>query len=212
MSILVVSARAVAVLMTLSLAAALSVAIVSAEETDEDGVVSIVENFLLARNLGDFSGAASWCTSLLELQDIDEDWFVDQATTADWLLRLTQQYLVDTVIQPHQEGKHVAWTERLTRRGAPLPDMTPARITVAVRAVIRDGKIAYMSGPYPAIPLRSLSAAPGEPAYTTHSNVAPGVPPAVLFLGCAAGLALSVSLIAAVGRVTRRSSRDGANN
>jgi hypothetical protein len=177
---------------------------VNAQEADDGDWQLIVDNFLLARNMGDYDGAASWCAPLLELQDIEEDWFVDQAVTADWLRQLTQQYLIDTIEHAHVEGKAVTWTERLTRRGAALPEAVPARMTVVVHAVIREGRTAYLSGPYPALPLRNVPAAPGQPTYVTDSNMTRGVPPAVLFTGCAVGLALLAVPVAAIGRVKGR--------
>jgi len=177
---------------------------VNAQEADDGALQLIVDNFLLARNMGDYDGAASWCTPLLELQDIEEDWFVDQAVTADWLRQLAQQYLIDTIEQPHVEGKGVTWTERLTQRGPFVREAGPARMTVVVHAVIRDGAIAYLSGPYPPLPLRNVPAATGQPTYVSESNVSRGVPPAVLFMGCAVGLALLTVPIAAIGRVKGR--------
>jgi hypothetical protein len=179
------------------------VALTRAQPTDSLDSVAVAENYLLARNQGDWSGAANWCAPLLELQDADDAWFVDQAATADWLRQLMHQYLVETVVEPHQVGNTVTWTERLAQRGEPDVLAGPARMTIEIRAVIRDGKIAYLSGPYPPIPLRTSRAAPGEPAYVTHSNVVSGVPPAVLFLGSALGLGLLVVLVATLGRQLR---------
>jgi hypothetical protein len=177
---------------------------VSAREVDEDDALSVVENFLQARGTGDFSGAASWCASLLELQDTDEAWFVDHATFADWLRQLNQEYLIDRVVQPYLDGKSVTWSERLTRRGSTRPDAGPARMTVTVHAVIRENKITYLSGPYPPLPLRTSSAAPGEPSYFVHSNDKRSVPPVVLFLGSTAGVVLLVFLSWLAGRVIGR--------
>jgi hypothetical protein len=203
--------RVIAALITLILLEVVAdsgdVAVARAQATEPPDSLVIVENYLLARNLSDFSGAASWCAPLLELQDVDDSWFVDRSATVDWLRQLTSQYHIDTVAEPHQGRNAVTWTERLTRRGEPSALAGPARMTIDVHAVIRDGKIAYLSGQYPPIPLRNSFAAPGEPAYVVHSNVASGVSPGVLFLGSALGLALLVTLIGTVGRLLACSCR-----
>jgi hypothetical protein len=175
-----------------------------AQSTESLDSLTVVQNYLLARNLGDLTVAASWCAPLLELQDADDEWFVDQSATADWLRQLIHQYRIETEVEPHLDGHTVIWTERLTQRGEPAGLASPARMTIEIRAVIRDGKIAYLSGAYPPIPVRTSRAAPGEPAYVMHSNVASGVPPAVLFLGSALALAGLVMLVATLGRLVRR--------
>ena len=96
---------------------------------------------------------------MLELQDQDDDWIVDTAATADWLHELSNVYLVETLSPPIANGNLVSWTERLTARTLPLERLIQARFTIDVHAVIRDGKIAYLSGPYPAIRFRMHSAA-----------------------------------------------------
>ena len=96
------STPVIAVMITFSIAlaradlASASASRMGAQQTDETQPVSIVQNFLLARDMGDFSGAESWCAPLLELQD-DDSWFVDQPTMGDWLRRLTDEYIIDTV-------------------------------------------------------------------------------------------------------------------
>jgi hypothetical protein len=172
----------------------------AAPERPPDPPPAVVANYLLARDMGDFAAAATWCAPLLELQDADESWFVDQPATADWLRQLVHRYRIDIVEEPHLEGNSVVWRERLTQR-AESADL--ARMTIEIHAVIRDGKIAYLSGAYPAIPLRTSRAAPGEPAYVTHSNFVSGMPPGVLFLGSALGLGLLMILVATVGRLIR---------
>src|SRR5262249_34671767 len=104
------------------------------------------------------------------------------------------------------------WTERLTLRAAAAPDTGPSRMTVKVHALIQDGKIAYLSGPYPPIPLRSLTVAPGGPAQVEHSSGPRTIPPLVLFAASAAGLALMARLITRVlhlvGRTGHPETRD----
>src|SRR4029077_14079873 len=64
----------------------------SAQQPALTDPVTIVENYLLARDSGDVWGAAGWCADLLERQDVDGSWFVDAATTSDWLRQLTGRY------------------------------------------------------------------------------------------------------------------------
>ena len=200
--------RIVATLLLLILVRANGVRAQAIEPPDS---IAVVQNYLLARNMGDFTGAARWCAPLLELQDVDDSWFVDQPATADWLRQLTREYLIDTVVEPHQDGNTVIWTERLTRRGEAFAGPGPARMTIEIHAVIREREITYLSGPYPPLPLRSSRAAPGEPAFVTHSNVASGAPPAVLFLGSAGGLAILVMLIGALSRRLTHARHGNAN-
>jgi hypothetical protein len=134
------------------------------QQPDPTAPVAIVESFLLARNVCDFSGAAGWCASLLELQDSGGSWLVDAPTTSDWLRQLANRYVIDPLTHPAAAGTTVSWTERFSRRGIPFPEALRSSISVEVHAVIRDRKIAYLSGPYPPIPLRrpgSASSAPG---------------------------------------------------
>jgi hypothetical protein len=102
--------------------------------------VTTVDDFLLARNLGDFSGAVGWCASLLEIQDLDGPRFLDAPAAGDWLHQLGDTYFIDTVRQPRSDGSTVTWTERLTRRGVPFREAVRSSITVEVQAVIRDGR------------------------------------------------------------------------
>ena len=173
--------------------------------------VAIVERFNLARSVGDFDSAALSCAAVLELQDLDEDWIVDTAATADWLHELSNVYLVETPSPPIANGNLVSWTERLTARTLPLERPIQARFTIDVHAVIRDGKIAYLSGPYPPIRFRMHSAAEVEPrVQRSSSDVAKGssasVPPAALFLGTAVVLSLSALLATRSGPALLRRS------
>ena len=102
----------------------------------------VVESFLLARNSGDPLGASGWCTTLLELQDIDAQWFVDEPTHSYWLRQLTDKYLVETLSPPVAAGNVVTWTDRLSPRKLQLSDPWSRVMRVEVSAVIQDGKIA----------------------------------------------------------------------
>jgi hypothetical protein len=164
---------------------------VQPEPTD---AATIVESFLLARNMADFSGAASWCAPLLELQDQDGQWYVDTLETTFWLRQLSEKYLVETLNPLRVEGHMISWTERLTQRYVPFPEASGARLTIDVHAVIRDRKIVYLSGPYPPVPFRSPMAGPNEPGIEAARN-AVNIPPANLFVGSALGLTLTTLLV-----------------
>ena len=92
------------------------------QQPDPTAPVAIVESFLLAHNVGDFSGAAGWCASLLELQDSDGSWLVDAPTTSEWPRQLANRYVIDPLTHPAAAGTTVLWTERLSRRGIPFPE------------------------------------------------------------------------------------------
>ncbi len=119
--------------------------------------VTVVENFLVARDTGDPLGAVSWCAALLELQDVDGQWFVDTPTTVQWVRQLTDDYHINRLTPLLVEGSVVSWTERLTRRSHPFPEALHSSLSIDVHAVIREGKIAYLSGPYPPIPTMLLA-------------------------------------------------------
>lgn len=136
--------------------------------------IEVVDRFLAARAVDDYAAAASWCAALLELQDIDGSWFVDTDTTSNWLWQLSQKYEIDMLAAPTAEGDVVTWIERLTRRDSPASNMS-----VEVHAVVRDGKIAYLSGPYPPLPFARAAPA-AEPAVADTTTTAS---PGVLFVG-----------------------------
>jgi hypothetical protein len=146
---------------------------------------SVVETFLAARDAGDWPAAAEACASLLELQDVDGSWFVDRPTTSAWLRQLVDAYAVETVRPLSVAGDTVGWTERLIRRTDDGQAALPSRLTIEVRAVVRSGKIDYLSAPYPPFPLRA-SDATARPSTGTSATI----PPVALFLGSAAGLSM----------------------
>jgi hypothetical protein len=115
------------------------------------GPLTIVEDFLVARNTGDFAGAAQLCAPLLELQDQDGQWYIDTPTTSAWLHELSDTYLLENFNPLVVDGNHVSWTERLTRRGVSVDGARGASFTLDVHAVIREGTIAHLSGPYPPV-------------------------------------------------------------
>jgi hypothetical protein len=162
----------------------------------------VVENFLLARDRYDPVGAAVWCAPLLELQDVDGSWFIDPPTTSDWLRQLTDRYFVERLSALAIEGDTVSWTERLSRRSLPYPEALRSSFSIEVHAVIHDGRIAYLSGPYPPIPLRRSTAVAGEPV-DEGSGSTMAAAPGTLFVGSALALSLTVLLAAFGGRVLR---------
>ena len=184
----------------------------AAQQSPARDPLSVVDTFLAARNAGDYWAAAGECAPLLELQDIDGSWFVETATTSDWLRQLTAAYLLDTLTAPVADGNIVSWTERLTPRNMHFPEALSSSMTLEVHAVIRDGKIGYLSAPYPPLPLkRPPDAAASEPSVTGNTAT---VAPATMFLGSALGLTLTALLLArgapAVSAAfRRRSSRRG---
>ena len=92
----------------------------SAQQATPTDPVTIVENYLLARDSGDLWGAAGWCADLLELQDVDGSWFVDTAGTSDWLRQLTDRYMIDRLSPLVMDGNVVSWTERLRPEERPI--------------------------------------------------------------------------------------------
>ena len=126
----------------------------SAQQSPPDEPLVVVESFLAARNARDPFGATGWCAGLLELQDVDGQWFVDEPTTRYWLRQLTDRYVLDTLSPPIANGNIVQWNERLTPRTVHSSDPWSKIMTVEVGAVVRDGRIAYLSAPYPPLPLR----------------------------------------------------------
>jgi hypothetical protein len=178
-----------------------------AQQSHADQPLFVVDHFLATRNAGDYWGAAGECAALLELQDVDGSWFVDGATTSDWLRQLTARYLLDTLVAPDADGNIVTWTERLTPRDVHFPEALGSSMTLEVHAVILDGKIAYLSAPYPPLPLRRPpGGVPGAPIAAMAS--ATTVAPATMFLVSALGLMLTAFLVArgtsAVGATFRR--------
>jgi hypothetical protein len=162
--------------------------------------LAVVENFLLARDMRDPWGAAGWCAALLELQDVDGSWFVDTPTTSDWLRQLTDRYFIERLGPLVAEGNTVSWTERLSRRSIPYPEALRSSVSLEVHAVVREGRIAYLSGPYPPIPLRRPTPTTGEPGPGEGAGGTPAAGPATLFVGSALGLALTVFLVTRCGR------------
>jgi hypothetical protein len=186
---------ATAVLMT---AAAVSALETAAQVPPATEPLVVVENFLADRAAGDAWGAAGWCAPLLELQDVDGEWFVDGPTTSHWLRQLSDKYLLDTLVAPIANGDTVTWTERLTPRGIPFPAALRSSMRIEVHAVIRDNKIGYLSGPYPAITLGRPGQPSDDPDTSRLASRAASIAPATLFVGSALGLT-GAALLAAWG-------------
>src|SRR6187431_1022394 len=66
-----------------------------AQPPEANDPLAVVEEFLLARGMGDAWGATAWCAPVLELQDVDGSWWVDPPTTSDWLRQLSDRYDVE---------------------------------------------------------------------------------------------------------------------
>ena len=115
---------------------------------------------------------------------------------SDWLIQLTDAYAVDAIRPLSVSNNAVGWTERLTRRDG-APEVLPARLTLAVHVVVRNGMIDYMSAPYPAFPLRRAGAASRPVAASEPA----GAPPMTMFLGSAVSLSVAAVLMARGGPV-----------
>jgi hypothetical protein len=107
----------------------------AAQQPPRDEPLFLVESFPAARNAGDVFGATGWCAAVLELQDIDGQWFVDEPTTRSWLRQLTDKYFVETLSPPVANGNTVTWTERLTLRSAQPSGPWSMIMTVEASAV-----------------------------------------------------------------------------
>jgi hypothetical protein len=173
------------------------------QQTEPTDPVTVVENFLLARDLRDLSGATLWSAAVLELQDTEGQRFMDAPTTSDWLRQLTDTYWIERQGPLVADGTTVSWIERLTRRSIPFPEALHSSLLVEVHAAIRDGKIASLSGRYPPVPLRSPAATPDKPGLSEAASSTATVAPGTLFVGSAIGLSLTVLLAAWGGRAVR---------
>jgi hypothetical protein len=120
--------------------------------------------------------------------------------------RLTEAYHIERLTPVVAEGDTAAWTERLTWRGATFSEAWTTSFTVEVHAVVRDGRIVYLSGPYPPIPLVRPAA---DPALATpqRSSAGGSVSPGAAVVGSAAGLSLVAVLLTQGPRVLRRGAR-----
>jgi hypothetical protein len=197
---------ALAVVTTVASTVAASAPVSADEQLESSSSTALVavEEFLAARAAGDVWGAAGHCAALLELQDVDGSWFIDTAATSDWLNQLTARYSIDILSAPHVEGATVTWTERLVPRNMRFPEALSASMRVDVYAVIRDGKIVYLSAPYPPFPLRQNGLATGTPGGGPEPTKA-AAPPVTMFIGAAAVFALAAASGASLNRRHRHS-------
>ena len=146
--------------------------------------VAVVEDFLLARDSGDAFGATRWCAEPLELQDADGSWFVSPWEMAYWLQQINGRYFVERTGSLTVDRNRVSWSERLTRRG-PASSEPQSTMTIEIHAVVDDGKIRYLSGPYPPTPFRG-------PVIETKATEPPG---GAATIGPVWGFALSASAL-----------------
>jgi hypothetical protein len=169
----------------------------TAQQLPPDEPLFVVESFLAARNAGDPFGATGWCAALLVLQDADDVWFPDEPGTRYWLRQLIDKYLLNTVTPPIANGDTVIWTERLTPRSVSPAEPWSKVMTIQVHALVKDGKIANLSAPYPPLPIRPPpGVTAGEPTASGAFSSTATVAPATMFLGSALVLTLTVLLIA----------------
>jgi hypothetical protein len=184
---------------------------VFAQQPDPADPLVVVENFLAARNARDALGATAFCASLLPIHDAQGgQWVADPPAAIDWLRRLTDTYLIDTLVRPHADGERVAWVERLTLRSLPFRDALASSIRVEVDVVVQDGKITEYNAAYPpATPAhvpdaqRSMEPTTDSPAYSS---------PWSLFIATSVALAIGAALVASVSRMVgrgRRATREG---
>ena len=118
-----------------------------------------------------------------------------QATTATGWATSTDTCW--TLSSPVANGNVVTWTERLTPRTERSADPWNKIMTVQVSAVVRDGLIAYVSAPYPPLPLRPpAGAAAAEPSGSEVSGSTTTIAPVAMFLGSALSLGLAAVLVA----------------
>ena len=168
----------------------------TAQQLPSDEPLFVVESFLAARNAGDPFGAAGWCAALLMLQDADDVWFPDEPGTRYWLRQLLDKYFLNTVSSPIASGDTVIWTERLTPRGVNPAEPWSNAMTIQVHALVKDGKIANLSAPYPPLPIRPPpGVTASEPLASEALRSTATVAPATMFLRSAMVLALTVLLI-----------------
>jgi hypothetical protein len=187
------------VLLLLGLAAVLSTSapVSRAQALEPAEPLVVVQNFLAARDARDAVAAATWCAALLELQDVDGQWFIDEPATIVWLRLLMSNYTVEQQSPLVVQGNTVAWTERLTRTGATWAG-TPSITTVEVHAVVRDERIVYLSGPYPPIPFRGFEGATGASTGQTLEGATDRAP-ITLFIASSVALSLAAVVAAKCG-------------
>ena len=185
MRTMLAAAALCAALLLLAAGTATNAVAAGGQQPEPTDPLAVVENFLLARDMRDIGGAAIWCAPLLELQDVDGSWFVDPPTTSNWLRQVTDRYFIERLGPLVAGGSTVSWTERLSRRSLPYPEALRSSVSIEVHAVVREGRIAYLSGPYPPIPLARPTPTAGEPGTGPGARSSPTVGPATLFVGSA---------------------------
>jgi hypothetical protein len=162
----------------------------------------VVESFLAARNARDALGATAFCANTLSVDDSDGQWIGDAPAVTDWLRRLTDTYVIDTLVRPHADGQRMAWTERLVSRRLPFPDALATALEVKVEVVVQDGHIAAYSAAYPGVSPRSTGA-PDEPGGGGSIRRAEPVSIGALFALAALGSAGALLLLWLVPAIRR---------
>jgi hypothetical protein len=132
---------------------------------------------------------------LLEIYDAHGQRFLDTSATGDWLARLTDRYLLDTMSPLVVNGDTVTWTERLTPRSIPFPHALASSITIEVSAVVLNGSISSINGPYPMLSLHGLGAADRAPTGAGEPVTIAMPAPTTLLAASAIVLALAALVI-----------------
>jgi hypothetical protein len=122
---------------------------IQAQPADPRNPLVVAESFLAARNARDSPGASAFCWDPLTLSDADGLWTADAPATMQWLRRLTDTYVVDTLVRPIADNDAVVWVERLAPRRMPFRDALAQSVEVTVQVVVRDGKIMSYTALYP---------------------------------------------------------------
>jgi len=174
------------------------------QQPDPSDPISVVEEFLSARNARDAFGATYFIGPTVLIQDADAKWLADEPSARQWLGRLMDTYVIDMLVRPHTVGGTVVWVERLSSRSIPFPDALRDSLAVEVEVVVQDGKITSYSAQYPMLRLPPSGVAMQSSNSGQRTN-ATGIPPALLFV--ASALALIASLFVST-RATHALSRD----
>ncbi len=139
-------------------------------------------------------GATLFCARLLAIYDVEGKWIVDEPMVKAWLQRLTDTYLIDTLVRPRADGERVVWVERLTRRSLPYREALASSVEVTVEVVVQGGSITSYSAVYPALSSQLSGAGTGSMPSGPATD-APGIPVMTLFVASAVGLAAAAVIV-----------------
>jgi hypothetical protein len=171
--------------------------------------LQVVDEFLTARSLNDVWGATEAVSDLLKVRDGVGERTLDQPQSRLWLQHLTDAYVFNIQVHPSIDGDSVSWVEWLTPRSGWTAEERarsgiPLGTSVAVEALVDDGKIVAYTAAYPppqtALPaqtaptLQSLAASRPEVVVDTIRPLAESM------LWYAAGVVSGAVLLFAVSR------------